>query len=810
MISEYVAGKIDDAIKNGWIKVYYQPVIRSLTGELCGFESLARWIDPEHGFLSPAQFIGVLEEVELIYKLDIYMIEKVCSDIHDRLENGEDAVPVSINFSRLDFLTCDMLEVVEGIVDKYDIPRDYLHIEITESMMITDGEFMHGVIDGFRNRGYEVWMDDFGSGYSSLNLLKDFTLDMMKLDLKFLSSLNEKSKAIMRSLVSMAKDIGIQTLAEGVETEEEVEFLKEIGCGRLQGYFFGKPMPIEEAFDNLRNKGIKTEGRKWHHFYDMAGVHARSTDAPLELILDDGRNFTTLFMNDAYKLQIFDSLPGLKETDERIYKTRTPLLDKYREFADTIERTKKPEVFYYTVNGNYMCFKGREVAECEGLHIIKGSIQNLSVDAMAAKSEEMDSRLRELNHLFAVVLLFNRAEQKVTPVLGKFRFFRGPEKMDMRKSSEMMAKAVVHPHDRKRYIAFMDASSFAERIEASDFGILEDAFRYKGEDGRYQWVISSLMMIPGTDGNKFLYCVKPISITAARTILDYGSSVSSGFKHDEYSLLWYNILWNSSIMFFWKDKERRFQGASKAFLDYFNLDSADEIIGKLGEEMRWHLVSENYADCEEKILNRGAMVNVSPCQCIIDGVVHNTVSSKLPIYLNGEIVGIMGYIIDVDNARKSLGIDEDDQNTDALTGIMNLSAFIQSLIDYSQQYETSNRNYGLIILKNEKYQRILEDFDKDFSDSVIQVIADKIVDVAGDFATIARIRESYFALLTNTDSMNELTKLEKNLIKAVESINTVEGRSVTIKAVTEKRLRSESSESDELMYASALEELRKA
>ena len=97
MISEYVAGKIDDAIKNGWIKVYYQPVIRSLTGELCGFESLARWIDPEHGFLSPAQFIGALEEVELIYKLDIYMIEKVCSDIHDWLENGEDAVPVSIN-----------------------------------------------------------------------------------------------------------------------------------------------------------------------------------------------------------------------------------------------------------------------------------------------------------------------------------------------------------------------------------------------------------------------------------------------------------------------------------------------------------------------------------------------------------------------------------------------------------------------------------------------------------------------------------------------------------------------------------------
>ena len=345
MSEKTFANRIDDAIRNEWIKVYYQPVIRTLTGELCGFESLARWIDPEMGFLSPAEFIGALEDCEMIYKLDIFMVEKVCYDIHERLFQNKEIVPVSINFSRLDFLTCDMLEVVENAVNKYDIPRDYLHIEITESMMITDGDFMQGVIEGFRKRGYAVWMDDFGSGYSSLNLLKDFDIDVMKMDMSFLSSMNPKSKAIMKSLITMAKDINIMTLAEGVETEEEVEFLKEIGCGRLQGYFYGKPLPLEEAFANLREKGIATEERKWNHFYDAAESHVRSTDTPLELVLDDGKTFKTLFMNDDFKLQFFDDLPELDQVDKRLYVPGSPLSRKLREFAKAVEKSKKQETF---------------------------------------------------------------------------------------------------------------------------------------------------------------------------------------------------------------------------------------------------------------------------------------------------------------------------------------------------------------------------------------------------------------------------------------------------------------------------------
>jgi EAL domain-containing protein (putative c-di-GMP-specific phosphodiesterase class I) len=136
IIHDYVITHIDEAISNEWIKVYYQPVVRSLTGQLCSAEALARWIDPEYGLLAPGKFIGVLEECQLIYKLDCFIVQKVCQELHEHIIAGKPAFQVSINFSRLDFIKCDMLDVVEKAIEKYNIPRDYLHFEITESMIV--------------------------------------------------------------------------------------------------------------------------------------------------------------------------------------------------------------------------------------------------------------------------------------------------------------------------------------------------------------------------------------------------------------------------------------------------------------------------------------------------------------------------------------------------------------------------------------------------------------------------------------------------------------------------------------------------
>ena len=232
-LADFIENNIDDAIESGRIRVFYQPIVRNLTKEVSSSEALARWSDPKMGLITPEYFIPTLEKTGQIHKLDCYMVEKVCQEMRRALNLKMPVIPTSINFSRLDFTTLDMLEFIEKTIQTYDIPRDFIHIEITESMIASDEEMMKRTINDFRNAGYEIWMDDFGSGYSSLNLLKDYDFDAIKLDMKFLSSINERSKTILKHTLNMAKEIGVKTLAEGVENPEQVMLLEELGCGLL-------------------------------------------------------------------------------------------------------------------------------------------------------------------------------------------------------------------------------------------------------------------------------------------------------------------------------------------------------------------------------------------------------------------------------------------------------------------------------------------------------------------------------------------------------------------------------------------------
>ncbi len=250
---QYIVNTIDKAVENGYIKVFYQPVVWSKDGELCGCEALARWIDPKYGFLSPGDFIPVLEEQRQIHKLDTCIFETVCRDIRENLDAGNKVVPVSLNFSRLDFELMDAVGILDGFVQKYNISKDYLHVEVTESALVDDLGVLDRAINSLREKGYAIWLDDFGSGYSSLNSLKDYSFDVMKIDMKFLANFNQNDKSgiIIDSIINMAGKIGMRTLAEGVETEEQSEFLLSIGCERLQGYLYGKPMKIEELKEKI-------------------------------------------------------------------------------------------------------------------------------------------------------------------------------------------------------------------------------------------------------------------------------------------------------------------------------------------------------------------------------------------------------------------------------------------------------------------------------------------------------------------------------------------------------------------------------
>ena len=258
---QYILENLDIAIREKWIQVYVQPIIRAVSGKVCDLEALARWIDPEKGVLPPAAFIPELEEAGQIYKLDLYMIDRVLELIRAQRDAGIPVLPHSVNLSRSDFDACDIVEEIRKRVDAAGVDRDRITIEITESVIGSDFAFMKTQVERFQSLGFAVWMDDYGSGYSSPDILQSIRFDLLKFDMSFMRKLNEgdKGKIILTELMRMASSLGLDTVCEGVETEEQVRFLQEIGCSKLQGYYFGRPVPFQTIRELPRNHTIRED-----------------------------------------------------------------------------------------------------------------------------------------------------------------------------------------------------------------------------------------------------------------------------------------------------------------------------------------------------------------------------------------------------------------------------------------------------------------------------------------------------------------------------------------------------------------------
>lgn len=237
----------EKAFADHQFQIYYQPQYNYLNRRIVGTEALVRWIHPQFGIQPPGEFIPVFEDSGLITKLDLYVMEEACRFLRECRESGVPYVPVSFNVSRHDVYACDFVERMERIRKSYGIPVTDLRVEITESAVIGSSDFLIRFVSRLQSLGYTVEMDDFGSGYSSLNVLKDIEVDIIKLDMIFLrNKIGGRGGIIISSIVRMANWLGTPVIAEGVETVEQAEFLKSIGCIYIQGYLFSKPVPERE------------------------------------------------------------------------------------------------------------------------------------------------------------------------------------------------------------------------------------------------------------------------------------------------------------------------------------------------------------------------------------------------------------------------------------------------------------------------------------------------------------------------------------------------------------------------------------
>lgn len=260
----YLLAAIEEGLEKGEFTFFAQPQCNIATGQIVGAEALVRWQKPDGEVLLPGGFIPVLEKNKMIDQLDRYVWEKVCQWLKGWIDQGYSPVPISINVSRIDIYAMDVPKYIFSLLEKYQIPEHLIKIEITESAYTENNNRISHAVNTFRNRGLVVMMDDFGCGYSSLNMLKNIPVDVLKLDMRFLQFKEEerqKSANILESIVNMAGLLHLPIVVEGVENESQEKFVQKLGCRYIQGFYYYKPLPIKKFEELLRDKRqVDTQG----------------------------------------------------------------------------------------------------------------------------------------------------------------------------------------------------------------------------------------------------------------------------------------------------------------------------------------------------------------------------------------------------------------------------------------------------------------------------------------------------------------------------------------------------------------------
>ncbi len=251
------------ALQNNQFQVFYQPKHESITGHIAGAEALVRWKNSEYGYLAPNEFIPLFEKNGFITKLDNFVLEQVCKDINRWQQEGLPLVPISVNFSRRDFLEEGCIEKQFNIIEHYGIDHNLLHMEVTESLYSENTEIIISQLKQTQKRGFMIEMDDFGAGYSSLGLLSTFPLNVIKLDISFVRNI-KTNEVVIENIIKMAHRMGLLTVAEGAESHEEFKILKSLGCDYIQGYFFSGPLQVRDFESYLRKTSVLSYDKAAH------------------------------------------------------------------------------------------------------------------------------------------------------------------------------------------------------------------------------------------------------------------------------------------------------------------------------------------------------------------------------------------------------------------------------------------------------------------------------------------------------------------------------------------------------------------
>lgn len=497
-----IINNFDAALENGCIQVYYQPIVRTVTGKICGAEALARWDDPERGIIAPDRFVPILEKHGLISKLDIYMMKKIAENYGKMRLERRPMFPVSLNLSRLDFETCDIFSEVDQIRFRAGMDINMLSIEITESALNTVGNVLETGINKFLDNGYQVWLDDFGSGYSALDVLKTYRFSVIKFDMNFLNDFDipekqERAKIILSQTMNMAKQLGITTLTEGVENESQLHFLRTAGCEMVQGYLYSTPVPLDEFL----RLDLEVEDLGETSYYENIGRIEMSNSGSSDsnpgfvkidptAIVETRRGFTNfLTWNDKFEKIISDfGFDDIKECELAINAGRNTVKYKIMEFTDSLCYSREAKRLDFMIQGSLYCVVGRHISD----NRFTGASTFLIIITPA--SEASFGAIDNYNFAMKSVYgLFERADVWDLDDNVVSECFVNDMSLDVdlagRKISDaaaVFAARYIHDDDKGRFVEFTNVNTIVSRVMGMRKEYVCEHFRTKTEDGQFR------------------------------------------------------------------------------------------------------------------------------------------------------------------------------------------------------------------------------------------------------------------------------------------------------------------------------------
>lgn len=765
----YLVGHVDEAIQQGWLKVYYQPVVDTLSGKISSCEALVRWVDPTYGFLNPAAFIATLEDARIIHKVDLYVLDVVCADLANGIKTGRALAAVSLNLSRRDLEVKDIHETINDIVESHQIPHDRIRFEITETALLEDDLGIRDHIQLFHDDGYQVWLDDFGSGYSSLNTLHEYDLDCVKIDMHFLHHRNDRTRTILSSIVDLSKRLGMSVLAEGVETSSQREYLADIGCTYLQGYLYSKPLPILELIAETARAGLEVESPADRLFYSHlakvnildvqgTGQGARSdaqAKVPVSIVEVENRTLRTAYANPACRALLGRAGMGdTEKADDRanteLFARRKAVLGCMRKAARTGEVAELD--FVSAAHAGRLRFQNVYTHDHRRAYLITYIDTSVSMEGKGAQLY-----LQDLYTLFDDVVVLAPALNRFYHVYGDNDLGDRPSGSDLKEYQGALLSTGVPPEERERMRSFLDLESLESRVAAAPNQCLNGYFHFNLGRGGYEWKRLLICRVPSDGANaRYLMCVcrnnvslggDDVAKVLPEKLVPPRESPEGASLHFR-ARDWLPLLDQLPFGLFWCDSSLVFRWASRTFLQACGVE-ADEVVGKTVElaPLPTALVQAIAADSfdvshSSKPTSRLVKVRDVNRTNLPRGAREDLVSlTCLPFRHPDMAPGIIGVVVD----RSGESIDAIKGTAEILSESM-IGGALANLSHRERAYADEGVDYAFIVVQVAGLERFGRDYGRAAQGRLVAQVQSLIGETVGPHATLSHLSLSRLAV----------------------------------------------------------------